>query len=59
MHDLIGTWRSFGSAGPVYEIVGVGKDSPHGDPTMRIRVVTTGEEIDHRFAEILDDPRER
>jgi len=26
---------------------------------MRIRVVETGEEVDYRLAEILDDPRER
>ena len=26
---------------------------------MRVRVVETGEELDYRLADILDDPRER
>lgn len=56
--NLIGTWRRFGAVGPVYEIVGHGGERPTGDRTMRIRVVETGEELDYRLAEILDDPRE-
>ena len=56
---LIGTWRRFGSAGPVYEIIGLGTALPNDDRLMRIRVVESGEEVDYRFAEILDDPRER
>jgi len=56
---LVGTWRRFGAAGPVYEIIGVGQALPDHDRMMRIRVVETGEEVDYRFAEILDDPRER
>ena len=56
---LIGTWRRFGPVGPVYEIIGLGKELPDHDRWMRIRVVETGEEVDHRFTNILDDPRER
>jgi hypothetical protein len=57
--NLVGTWRRFGAVGPVYEIVGTGTELPRGDRLMRIRVVETGEEVDYRLAEILDDPRER
>jgi hypothetical protein len=57
--NLVGTWRRFGAAGPVYEIVGAGKALPDGDCLMRVRVVETGEEVDYRFTAILDDPRER
>ena len=57
--NLVGTWRRFGAAGPVYEIIGMGYELPGGDRLMRVRVVETGEEVDYRFAEILDDPRER
>jgi hypothetical protein len=32
---------------------------PRGDRMMRIRVVQTGEEIDYKLADILDDPKER
>ena len=56
--DLVGTWRRFGTIGPVYEIVGVGSRSSGADPVMRVRVVESGEELDYRLAEILADPRE-
>jgi hypothetical protein len=56
---LVGTWRRFGSVGPVYEIIGVGKELANHDHMMRIRVIESGEEVDYRFTDILDDPRER
>jgi hypothetical protein len=34
---LIGTWRRFGSVGPVYEIIGVGEEWPDHDRMMRGR----------------------
>jgi hypothetical protein len=57
--NLVGTWRRFGVAGPVYEIIDSGKELPDGDRLMRVRVVESGEEVDYRFTAILDDPRER
>jgi Family of unknown function (DUF5397) len=57
--NLVGTCRRFGAVGPVYEIVATGRELPGGDRLMRVRVVETGEELDYRLAEILDDPRER
>jgi len=57
--QFVGTWRRFGQLGPVYEVVGVGKDLPDGDRLMRVRVVESGEEVDYRLFELLDDPRER
>ena len=57
--SLVGTWRRFGSDGPVYEIIGVGRDTPDGNRVMRIRVVESGEEADYKMTDILDDPRER
>jgi len=56
---LVGTWRRFGPAGPVYEIIAAGKELADGDRMMRIRVVESGEEVDYRFTDILDDPLER
>ncbi len=56
---LVGTWRRFGAVGPVYEIIGTGRELPGGDRMMRVRVVETGEEVDYRLDEILDDPGER
>jgi hypothetical protein len=57
--NLVGTWRRFGTVGPVYEIIGSGDNLASGDRLMRVRVVETGEELDYPLAEILDDPRER
>ena len=45
--------------GPVYEIVGVGQTLGDGDRLMHVRLVETGEEVDVRFTDILDDPREQ
>jgi len=55
---LIGTWRRFGAFGPVYEVVGAGAKRGDGERMARVRVVETGEELDYRLAELLDDPRE-
>ncbi len=52
---LLGTWRRFGAAGPVYEIIGFGK-SGKGGPTMRIRVVESGEETDYKISDVMADP---
>jgi hypothetical protein len=56
---LIGTWRRFGLVGPVYEVIAVGEPGEGGEQRMRVRIVETGEELDYRLLEILDDPRER
>jgi Family of unknown function (DUF5397) len=56
---LVGTWRRSGVAGSVYEMIGTGDELPVGDRLMRVRVVETGEELEYRLAEILDDPRDR
>ena len=57
--QLVGTWRRFGSLGPLYEIIHAGKTLADGDRVMRVRVVESGEEVDYNLTSILDDPRER
>jgi hypothetical protein len=56
---LVGTWRRFGVVGPVCEIIATGAELPDGDRFMRVRVLESGEEVDYRISDILDDPRER
>ncbi|MBM3561774.1 MAG: hypothetical protein FJX48_01195 [Alphaproteobacteria bacterium] len=56
---LVGACRRFGPFGPAYEIIGVGKEEPLGDRWMQIRVLESGEVVDYKFSEILDDPKER
>jgi hypothetical protein len=57
--SLVGTWRRFGTVGPVYEIISAGEELSDGDQVMRVRVLETGEEVDYRLAAILEDPKER
>lgn len=57
--SLIGTWRRFGIAGPAYEILRFERADPSGHTWMRVRVAETGEEVDYKLEDILDDPRER
>lgn len=56
---LVGTCRRFGPFGPAYEIIGVGNEEPLGDRWMQIRVLESGEVVDYKFSDILDDPKER
>jgi Family of unknown function (DUF5397) len=55
---LVGTFRRFGAAGPVYWIIAAGKESADGDVAMRILVVESGEELDYRYSAIIEDPKE-
>jgi hypothetical protein len=57
--DFVGTWRRFGAVGPVYEIIGQDRELANGDWLMRIRVLESGEEVDYKLTDILDDPKER
>ena len=57
--SLVGTWRRFGRAGPVYETIDVRLEASDGEQVMRIRVVGSIEEAKYKLADILDDPRER
>jgi len=55
---LVGSWRRFGSLGPVYQVLSEGAPSPSGDKRMRIRVLESGEELDYSLDKIAADPRE-
>jgi hypothetical protein len=49
--DLVGTFRSFGAHGPVYEVVGKVSDAK-----VHVVVVQTGEELDYLVERALKDP---
>ncbi|PPD42358.1 MAG: hypothetical protein CTY15_12320 [Methylocystis sp.] len=57
--ELVGTFRRFGPFGPAYEIIGLGNEEPLGDRWMKVRVIESGEVVDYKFSDILDDPKER
>jgi hypothetical protein len=49
--DLLGTYRSFGSEGPVYQVL-----ERVGEEAVRILVVETGETLDYPVEQALADP---
>jgi len=49
--ELVGTMRSFGEDGPVYQVL----RSADGE-MLRIVVVETGETLDDPLAQVLEDP---
>lgn len=53
----VGTYRRFGSSGPVYEVKAFVREEA-GDALMRIQLPSTGEEIDYLLSKILEDPKE-
>jgi Family of unknown function (DUF5397) len=57
--SIIGTFRTFGKVGPVYEILSVGEPSSGSDVVVQIRVVESGERLDYLLSEALDDPLAR
>lgn len=56
LDEIVGTFRSFGPVGPVYEVLSVSDAAQGADFTARIRVVTTGEALDYPVSDILADP---
>jgi Family of unknown function (DUF5397) len=53
---LIGTFRTFGRVGPVYEILKVNEPSTGPQVTLKIRVIESGEQLDYPLSDALDDP---
>ena len=56
---VVGTYRRFGIVGPVYEILSKERDIENGDVMMRVVVLETGEEVECKLSDIIDDPVER
>jgi len=48
---LVGTFRTFGEFGPVYECLTI-----LAPDMLQVRVVESGEEIDYPIQSALDDP---
>jgi Family of unknown function (DUF5397) len=58
MGALVGTVRRLGLVGPPYEVIGIAKPLPSGEPQMRIHLIESGEDVDHAVADILNDPQD-
>ena len=54
--DAIGSIRTFGEYGPMYEVTGPAPDSPTGKPMVSILVIESGETLDYELEAVLADP---
>lgn len=59
LDSLVGTFRTFGHVGPVYEIISVCEPSSGPSVKLRIRIVESSEELDYSPCDALDDPLAR
>jgi hypothetical protein len=55
-NDVIGSIRTFGEYGPMYEVTGVAPTSTTGDPMVSILVIESGEILDYELEAVLADP---
>ncbi|MHB1537498.1 MAG: DUF5397 family protein [Solirubrobacteraceae bacterium] len=56
--DLGGRFHRFGADGPAYEVLKPESAASAGDWLMRVRILTTGEEVDYLASRIKADPPE-
>jgi hypothetical protein len=57
--QLVGQFRTFGSFGPAYEVLGISPQNKNGKQTVHIKVLTSGEEVDYPVEQALADPEAR
>jgi len=56
---VVGSFRTFGRLGPVYEVLRAVEPATGSDVLLRVRVVESGEELDYPLGDALDDPLAR
>lgn len=54
--DVIGSIRTFGEWGPMYEVTGIAQPSEMGEPRVSIVLVESGETLDYDLGAVLEDP---
>ncbi len=52
----IGSIKTIGKYGPMYEVLSPAGRSAKGDELVSIRVVPTGEVTDYEFEDMMNDP---
>lgn len=51
VNELVGTYRTFGERGPLYEVQG-----KVDEETVHIKVIPSGEELDYAVKDAIADP---
>jgi hypothetical protein len=54
---LVGQFKTFGSAGPAYEVLASVRPLRQNDWLMQVRVLESGEELELPASQINQDPR--
>jgi hypothetical protein len=54
--DAVGSIRTFGEYGPMYEVTGVAAPSATGEAMVSILVIESGETLDYELEAVLADP---
>jgi len=54
--NAVGSIRTFGEYGPMYEVTGLASPSANGDPMVRILVIESGETLDYELEAVFADP---
>jgi len=54
--EVVGSIRTFGKYGPMYEVTGFAPASPEGEPMVSILVIESGETLDYELEAVLVDP---
>lgn len=54
--DAIGSIRTFGEYGPMYQVTGPAAPSGDGEPRVAILVMESGETLDYNLEAVLADP---
>jgi hypothetical protein len=54
--SAIGSIRTFGEYGPMYEVTGIAPSSPTGEQMVSILVIESGETLDYELEAALADP---
>ena len=54
--NAVGSIRTFGEYGPMYEVTAVAPPSEQGEPMVSILVVESGETLDYSLEAVLADP---
>ena len=51
----VGSIRTFGEYGPMYEVTGIAPPSAKGEPMVHILVIESGEALDYELEAVLAD----
>ncbi len=54
--SAVGSIRTFGEYGPMYEVTGIAPPSSKGEPMVSILVIESGETLDYELEAVLADP---